>query len=172
MSLVSSRHFSWISRIIKHQVIDLTCELPITEAMANIDMANVTFSFDKCTPQTQDWEFLHTRKQGLSFVWMCIRNIHYNYMETSIIWAILQHQFAIWSYSLIAYLCAASILIPQTNHSHPLTALGSCRLIVWGFYKSCLFYRHILCEISILFFKLKLKILQFVLNRLLFVMWN
>lgn len=40
MSFVSS----WISIIIEHHVIDLTCELPITEAMANINMANITLS--------------------------------------------------------------------------------------------------------------------------------
>lgn len=139
MSFVSNRHFSWISRVIKHHVINLTCELPITEAMANINMANITLSYlmnAQHRLRTRSYYILENR---LSCVWMCVRNIHHNYMETSVIWVILPHHCAIWSHSLIAHLCATSILIPQTNHSHSLTALGSCWLILWGFCNSSLF---------------------------------
>lgn len=41
MSFVSSRHFIWISRIIKHRIIDFACELTITE----FDMVNITLSY-------------------------------------------------------------------------------------------------------------------------------
>lgn len=89
---VSSRHFSWISRIMKIRVIDLTCELPITEAMANINMVNITLSYLMNTHHTHNWEFLHTRKQIPSCVWMCIRNVCYTYMDASVTWVILLHQ--------------------------------------------------------------------------------
>lgn len=83
------------------------------------------------------------------------------------------NQFAIWFHSLIAHLCATSILIPQTNHSHPLTALGSCWLLLWGFYNPFFFfYRHILVWKRYPLLITEAESFTIFLNLLLFVMWD
>lgn len=64
------------------------------------------------------------------------------------------YQFAVWSHSLTAHLCATGILIPQTNHSTWLLLADTLGLLQLFLFFIDIFW----CERCIPSFKLKLKV--------------